>query len=1317
MKMNLRILSLFLGLIMVLSGIPSMSVSADEKSYKIVTAHDLYYAYGTATTLASSLEKTDGGYIHCIASPGSYGDNDLKYSFFHPSVILHDMPYVAVGYRTNSQNPFVDLLQGANWRSSGLSQTTDGTWQKLIINVNEIDDNPNSTVPQPDKAGITVTLKPWKSHSKVLGNEQYYDVRYVGYFASEADAKAFVFDPEADYDTEISIETLENAPYYKADQTTIDKYTSEADALKDSIINSPSTVTWTGKTYYVSPKGDDNNDGLTPVTAFKSVSKVSGARFLKPGDAVLFERGGVFRCTEQLNTVQGVTYSAYGSGAKPKLVGAIDASHVSMWEETEVKNVYALSLFLEDIDTLHNDIGQIIFDNGKAWGIKLQDGHWIGTNSNGLEMIATGTPSVKGPEGVRHDLEFWYDRNGAKLYLYSKDGNPAERFTTVDVCPNINAIRFTSNNVIDNLEIYGYGRHGILAGSGTENVTVQYCVLSFIGGGIHWQGSPTRLGNAIQIYGTGAKNFTIHDCYAYQIYDCCFTVQYQDNSKGTDVIFDNIQMYNNVGEYSNTGLEVWVVNHARYNNPATFALKNMHLHNNYTLYSGYGWSQQRTNKNGNIFYGDPSETNTLFENCSVDHNVGIFASKMLNYVRYTGTEQYNFNNNVYFQHNNKLFGGVASNPNLGTGAVSEYAYDHDTMARLLATGFEPGSVFYYTESDYSVPLYSPEPVAFADVSEKHWAYDTVKASVMRGHFNGISQTEFAPDAPMTRAMVATVLSRISSGTAETEKAPYTDISANAWYINAVNFAYTNKLVRDDITRFRPDDAITREELADMLYRFTYNAYKTDSYENAVLSFPDASSVSPEYKAGVAFATDLGIISGYTDGTVRPNNTATRAEVATMLDRFLNKLQMLETDYSRLAKSSGSQVFEGEKLMALLNVASGDKVLTDDALPLLTVTPKPAGQGDPYPQISILERSCGFSFSEYPYIRLRVKTQGNAKSIRAKLTKGNMIGITNAYQNEDNWSDVILCVYDMLAPDSQFFDGTSSSKLNIELWNKSDAPVYGTDSAQIEYIGFFASKDDALKYESELERSYTTVSYYINGALTQEITVKKGSPLKYPENYTEPFGFKVTGWDVPEGTAVTDAMKVNAVLNELSMAEYVIFTPDNMNAADNDFFTNELKEENGISFIRFDVTEGKLSSDHTRAIVELGDEYYDVSEYPIMKLLYRTNINKSASIDFNIRPTENTRVWGPKLTYLAKNKWVEHTVDLRTLGWNGGEGGIEAGLTSSEYFERYFKQTLHSIVFKPYEAVGRWMNPSEYFDIAAIALFKDEKAAEKHSLIK
>ncbi len=100
------------------------------------------------------------------------------------------------------------------------------------------------------------------------------------------------------------------------------KSDAAATKLRNKILNAKNTAEnykITGKTYYVSPNGDDNNDGLTEKTPFKTMDSAAFSKQVKPGDAVLFERGGVWRLTNSMKCNDGVIYGAYGKGDKPTI--------------------------------------------------------------------------------------------------------------------------------------------------------------------------------------------------------------------------------------------------------------------------------------------------------------------------------------------------------------------------------------------------------------------------------------------------------------------------------------------------------------------------------------------------------------------------------------------------------------------------------------------------------------------------------------------------------------------------------------------------------------------------------------------------------------------------------------------------------------------------------------------------------------------------------------------------------------------------------------------------------------------------------------
>ena len=166
---------------------------------------------------------------------------------------------------------------------------------------------------------------------------------------------------------------------------------------------------------------------------------------------------------------------------------------------------------------------------------------------------------------------------------------------------------------------------------------------------------------------------------------------------------------------------------------------------------------------------------------------------------------------------------------------------------------------------------------------KHWACDNIDVVVRKSLFNGVTKTEFAPNNTMTRGMLVTVLSRLAKDTENTTEYPFKDVAADAWFAPGVSFAYANGIV-DAGEAFRPDDNITREELADMLYRYAKKTGKNT--ELAEISFADTDKITASMVDAIAYCVKAGILKGYDNNTVNPTGSATRAEVATMIVRFI-----------------------------------------------------------------------------------------------------------------------------------------------------------------------------------------------------------------------------------------------------------------------------------------------------------------------------------------------------------------------------------------------------------------------------------------------
>jgi uncharacterized repeat protein (TIGR02543 family) len=173
---------------------------------------------------------------------------------------------------------------------------------------------------------------------------------------------------------------------------------------------------------------------------------------------------------------------------------------------------------------------------------------------------------------------------------------------------------------------------------------------------------------------------------------------------------------------------------------------------------------------------------------------------------------------------------------------------------------------------------------FTDVSKTAWYYDAVSFAVGKGLFNGTSETAFSPNAGMTRAMFVTVLGRAGGVKAEDYTASgFSDVTAGSWYGGYVQWAYENKIISGvGGGKFAPDQAVTREQMASILTNYCKWKGETVSVAETKLSYPDAGQISGWAAEGASFCSGKGWLTGYPDGSFQPRNTATRAEVATVL---------------------------------------------------------------------------------------------------------------------------------------------------------------------------------------------------------------------------------------------------------------------------------------------------------------------------------------------------------------------------------------------------------------------------------------------------
>ena len=180
---------------------------------------------------------------------------------------------------------------------------------------------------------------------------------------------------------------------------------------------------------------------------------------------------------------------------------------------------------------------------------------------------------------------------------------------------------------------------------------------------------------------------------------------------------------------------------------------------------------------------------------------------------------------------------------------------------------------------------------FNDVSENDWFYENVKYTAQNKLFSGTTATTFEPNTPITRGMLVTVLYRAEGEPKVNTAIPFVDVSADSYYSNAVIWAEQNEIVNGiSETEFAPNDNITREQIAAIMFRFAkYKGYDVSIGENTnILSYDDAFDISEYAIEAIQYAVGAGIINGKSETTLNPKDSATRAEAAAILQRFNEK---------------------------------------------------------------------------------------------------------------------------------------------------------------------------------------------------------------------------------------------------------------------------------------------------------------------------------------------------------------------------------------------------------------------------------------------
>ncbi len=366
-----------------------------------------------------------------------------------------------------------------------------------------------------------------------------------------------------------------------------------SEKMKQDVLNSQNALDLSQykTTYYISEKnGSDDNDGLSPEKPFKTLEALSKTRFLRNAN-ILLERGGLYRGTFVIT--QNLSFGAYGEGPKPVWIQSKrNYADPSLWVETEYPNVWKCTEQLINVGVMGFDHDMFDYSD-KTYNEKY--GIICNYKTNGF----------MGLEDMNKDLQFFSDLrevgllSPAPLYLYSAEGNPGERFKSIEIGERINIVRGEPLNCsFDNISFKFTGAHAIGV-SNARNFRVTNCIFSWLGGSVLWfndDGSSTCYGNAVE---TGiCDGYFVENCWCYQLYDTGVTHQCSKGDGNREQ--KNVRYLGNLIEYCHWGIEFYNSPETTtpYPNGSPYVRTTSDVHDAYNVVrnTGYGWGSVIKNR-------------------------------------------------------------------------------------------------------------------------------------------------------------------------------------------------------------------------------------------------------------------------------------------------------------------------------------------------------------------------------------------------------------------------------------------------------------------------------------------------------------------------------------------------------------------------------------------------------------------------------------------------------------------------------------------------------------------------------------------------
>ena len=411
--------------------------------------------------------------------------------------------------------------------------------------------------------------------------------------------------------------------------------------LYDMITYNTDEVEVCGTKYYVAADGNDDNDGLSPETAWGTLQKVADFPF-NEGDGVYFRRGDLWRGNTKLHS--GVTYQAYGQGPKPRIYYSHQATNPANWQKTQTENLWVYT-----IPFPKKDIGLILFDDGKKFAVKKR---CLADVKTELDFCHNAHFSNEEPEN-QDDC----------VYLYCSEGNPAEIFSEIEMSFNGSTIFIEKSShdiTVHNLDVR-FGQDYFFKPF-LKNIVVSYCTFAWMGG--HYFGkNGSRYGGGGGCW-LDCDHIEMSHCYFTQHFDCAASPQFHGEAEDPGY-FKDYQMHDCLVEYTDYSFEYFTTK----KNGDDYGYENMYLGYNILSKCGKGFGEKhfasRHIKAWN--HSNPCH-NCVFEHNILDraHALSIeYTSRESKHTFYNGgTDKVSYDclpllrENIFIEPKNKPFANV-----------------------------------------------------------------------------------------------------------------------------------------------------------------------------------------------------------------------------------------------------------------------------------------------------------------------------------------------------------------------------------------------------------------------------------------------------------------------------------------------------------------------------------------------------------------------------------------------------------------------------------------------------------------------------------